>query len=345
MSNTFKKLSKKLLESKNVQLFSRKNELNQIERTLKLKQYVFVHGLSGNGKSTLACQYAHNESIKDEYLTVKWIDASFFGNVLVGLKSLIEELEYRRILPEEPEGSVDIFFSMVDKIVVDNVKLKLNSQYKDYPFLFVLDNVVNKEDIKELTYGLHPNIKVIITSTDKVINEDLKFDEVHIDMLTKSESMEFIGKQYFIRNRFEQHDWSELLDCFNSEKISPLKLSLLFTRIKKNEHWQKSHVVNYIFDNYEIIEFESYEAHLILPYLAYFDCNKIVRCILQDLYFDLTCGYLDDGLKYLKENLIIRKSHTGYFVMNKLLQQEIAERNDEKQKCELITKVVESTNK
>jgi len=133
--------------------------LSKIDESFKTHQYVYIHGRSGVGKTTLALRYASNIK-KNQNQRIIWINNNSLVNTL---KSLAEKIK------------IDLNDKLPFDQLLEKLKDKINdlTKKKKLSVMFFIDNLVYdqddelKNDYQYLVYGFNDHIKFLITTKDQ----------------------------------------------------------------------------------------------------------------------------------------------------------------------------------
>ena len=169
----------------------REIELNEISKILTTAKTLALWGMTGNGKSILAENYAR-KNINNYYIIWKIIAENEI-NIISGLSSLARQLK--------------IYCQNLNELI-NTLLAELNRLSK--PVLIIFDNLANYDEIKKFI-PLNENIKIILTSRSKVLNgtiENYEIQEFSIE--TSVKYLESLLK--FDRNKENIRDLAIRLD-------------------------------------------------------------------------------------------------------------------------------------
>jgi tetratricopeptide (TPR) repeat protein len=271
-------------------LISRENELLNIENIFKTGQFCCIEGAAGVGKSSLARQFYLTRQSKSQ---MKWIDADCFEKILFNFKLILSQLN----ITIECKSKFDFF---------DKLKINLNeyAAVNKKKFLFIIDNLIDEQDIELLMFGFDKSHFQFIITTQKNISE---IPKIELKLATKEDCRK-AGLHERILNTNNN----------NNNAFSLVRLSRMATF--KNEI-PKTDVNVVCFNN--LIKQECLKASDFLNCLAYLDGNyNISLDLVRNLFLDTDANEFASALNYLiKGNILI--SSDQRFSLHSLIQAEL----------------------
>ncbi len=309
----------------------RSEELKKIEEAFKTKQYVYIQGRSGFGKSQLALKYSINAK-QNKYI-IKWIKSK---EIYQSFIELADELKINII--DRPK------FDELAKII----KKKLNkfTNEKKLNLMFFIDNLVYESkdeslnEFQNLIFGFEINIKFIITTKDQLIinklNKSHSYEIISLDGFNSKKSLEYIkiklDEDSIHKNSLNENDWKELLEIMSLKtdgKILPIHLNKLLTKLNEDgQFWKLNEIGNYLKNEiktkFNDLKVQNNNAYKILCYLAFLNEESISKYLIYQLVQDkIDSDLIIIGIDYLTRNSEINKSENGYFTIHETTQIEI----------------------
>jgi tetratricopeptide (TPR) repeat protein len=303
-------INKSLLKSDKIEIYDlhvqmRYNELIEIKNLFKNKQYVYIKGKSGSGKTILSKQYA-NLTIDDKII-IKWIQADQLLNYFI---QIIKEFN---INLNFNQNNKNYWFKLFEKMK-QNLNLFTNSN--DLKLLFIIDNLTNNDtnDFKYLTYGLNLNVKFLITTQLNI--QTTANGIIYLNEFNKNQAVEYLSQK--ITNKDDCYDLvNNLLE--NETNLLPIHLNKLLVRRtmtttdNKQENKKSFEILNYLaYLNNDYISFDLIKKLLIN--------NDEIKSKRKQKIKEIE---LKQNLNYLIESAeLSRNSQTSYSI-NKQTQIEV----------------------
>lgn len=203
------------IEFDSLTYFTGKNDhLKEIEKILNINQYLYIHGISGCGKSTIALQYANLRLKKEKNLIVKCIDSQTLLSIVLQFQDLSSDL---RIINYKKLNFIDL---------INELKEKLNSYLirNNFRILFILENLVVDEPkndyfnhLKALMDGFVSRVQFLITTKNSNLNFNLTIIGLEISCLNKTDCFEFINKKITNKKQLTKKELQEIFQKMELE--------------------------------------------------------------------------------------------------------------------------------
>jgi tetratricopeptide (TPR) repeat protein len=206
--------------------------LNTIQSLLNQEQKIIITGLPGSGKSSYALEYAHAQ--RDKFI-VRWFNADCVHKVAVEYHNLANELGINTQLNHNKQLRINLVNSKFA-----NLKM---------PLLLVFDDVVEYEYIKDYLLNLPSNVKVIITTNNLSLINELGFKCIKLGPLSRDFVVASIKKS--LSGRVSPNNIEKLANILTmrSGKILPYKLSEAIAYIENNPLLTTEQFIKYLKDN------------------------------------------------------------------------------------------------
>ncbi len=176
------------LPERHQQLVSREDDhIAKIEKLFTESNMVVLSGVSGVGKSTLACEFAHYIVGKKEsiYHVAKWFESDCLEKLEVNYIANMIPSELKHLLVEKNKG-----------LVIQEINKELTNQTVKSKILIVFDGLNDVNDpLFELIYkDLPENIRCLVTTNQVTPKKEHKLRVLEIRPFSKREAELYITK-------------------------------------------------------------------------------------------------------------------------------------------------------
>ena len=260
--------------------------MNQIDAIFKEDnhQFLFVHGRSGTGKTTLARQYAYKLSDTDQNCIVRFMSSERIWAELkrLGFYFYMQNVTYKH--------SQDFLTELV-------VRLNEYAIKRDFKFLFVIDDAKEGHDsLGLLKCGFNANFKILYTTKSPEIGFNCK--KLMLESFDEDKCLDLI-RHRGIFDRTNKAEWIEifkLMGAQNKVAVLPLKLCKL-VEMARERHWKGDRIKKYLASNmenlFDIVKKEMPLAFEILTLFSYLNGANISSELVKSFFKG---SQIDDGM-------------------------------------------------
>ena len=159
--------------------------LTKVEHLFTKSNTVVLTGLSGVGKSTLACEYAHNSLKKSLYKEAKWFESD-----------CVEKLEINYVANMVPTELQHLLTEKNKTLVIEEINKELTKYNNKSRLLLVFDGVsdLNEPLFELLTEDLPQDVRCLITTNQSGFKEAKKYGILEVNPFTRKEADIYLGK-------------------------------------------------------------------------------------------------------------------------------------------------------
>lgn len=283
------KLTSYIPYERNREFFGREYEMTQIDDKLLSRNKLFIVGMAGSGRRSVALEYAYRE--KDAGVETIWLKSDKEENIRVEYQKLAFRLGIRDL-------------SLDEGALISLVNDRLHAQKS--PILLILDNLGSYNDIKQYILNLPRNVKVLLITEDKDFTKQSD-DFIELMPFSKDVAIQYLQKNLMLKNVKD----SQLKTIY--EKIGADSGVLPFHLVKVtgfiNNELKNGEKIDNIIPNVEPdLEylFDQINKHglewKLIQYLSYLDPDGITTDVLEKL-LGKTKKEIDEAITKLKNFL------------------------------------------
>jgi len=340
--------------SPDLYFIGRINELNKIDEIFKTKQFAYIHGRSGCGKTQLALKYS--KIARESNYIIRWIRNK---EIYQSFIELAEELK------------INISNKTSFEELIKTIKMNLNkfAQENKKNIMFFIDNLVYESEDESLNEFHHlingfdtKNIKLLVTTKDQSIinklNKEHSYEKVPLDLFTLQDCLDFIDIKLdkdSIHKAFSKTEWKDLFKIISlkTDKILllPIDLNKLLAKLnEEGQFWKKDEIKKYlekeIETKYKLLKEQNKNAHRILCYLGFLNEDTISKYLIYKLLInEIDKNDLINGIDYLIRNSEIIINDNGYYTIHETTQLGIINSLGEQQKYVYLNRIIETLDK
>jgi hypothetical protein len=215
------------LPEKRTNLIDRDDDLHsKIEQLFTKFNTVVLNGVSGVGKSTTACEYAHNSLKKSLYKEAKWFESD-----------CVEKLEINYIANMVPAELKHLLTEKNKNLVIEEINKDLSKYSNKSKLLIVFDGVADlSESLFDLvTKDLPDHVHCLITTNQTSFKEAKKLGILEVKPFTRKEAELYLSK---VIQRHSPELINELIKLCG-QVLLPFKLNqlnMVFGYFKEKAH-------------------------------------------------------------------------------------------------------------
>lgn len=286
-----------------------KQNFEKINKYLEKNGFAYIYGLSGNGKSTMAREFAFQ--VSDKYL-IQFIESKDFSSNMTKLTKFLSFHEMN--------------LAKSDQELIQHIKKRIDQEKRK--ILFIFDDVKSTDEVDNIMKVLNNHKFLITTKNHKLFEKTDPNRELGIEKYSFSQEdcLNYLTK-IGIDLSSTRDDWKNLIQkCFEKNLIS----------IKDFENgidYYRNHIcslediysfiTNKSFMKYNVIQKENFKAFDLITRLAYLDRNyldtEIIKIITDDFNF------LVDPLDFLIHNGYLKVKSRNFLKIELEMHEKIQE--------------------
>lgn len=292
-------------------LFIKNDEtiFKKIDDLLATNAYVFLYGVSGCGKTTLAREFAyHKKHLLNNAITIQFLDCS--GS----FETNLQKMKARFLANESGGGGNGVEGNQIIKVeeTLQAIKSRINNYETD--ILLIFDNVQNSCDIVKFLFDINTKHKIIITSTNHQLFMNCG---IEVELFSERACFEYLDRTQ-TKHALNPEEWKELLmgDRCRQIQILPKTLELLTSNLNNHMLWRFKELKQFLkIDSnarYELMRKNCEMAYEILKNLAYLNGRSIDFELIKRLFskqLSDSAARFEEALVYLLKNTYIKKKY------------------------------------